>query len=92
MSMPFEMQITDIFRLSHGQTVFAGIISGDTGLVLPGICTLHCAGEYRQEVGGLVKMMLSMRAPTNLRAIATMQSINLSREEAQSGQCKLVGD
>lgn len=92
MSMPFEMQITDIFRLSHGQTVFAGIISGDTGLVRPGICTLYCAGEYRQEVGGLVEMMLGKRAPNNQRAIATMQHIDLSKEEAQSRQCKLVGD
>jgi hypothetical protein len=89
--MAFEMQIADIFRLSNGRTVLAGRISNHKALVGRCRCELRSGTELRQTVDCEGEQIVKKIAPTNdLRSIATVDTVNLSVEEAQSGQWTLV--
>jgi hypothetical protein len=89
--MAFEMQISDIFRLSNGRTVLVGRIFKHNALVGRCQCELRSGTELRQTVDCEGEQIVKKSDPTNdLRSIATEDTVNLSVEEAQSGQWALV--
>ena len=91
MNMSFEMLITDIFRLSNGATIFAGHIS-EAARIGRGTCELRSANGVRQTIHCEGEPIVKKIDPSNtLRSVATLDNVDLSIEEAQSGIWKLVG-
>ncbi len=90
--MTFEMNITDIFRLSNGRTVFAGRIAGHDSLIRSGRCELRSGSKVRQIIQCEGEQIVKkVDLTNNLRSVATTDKVNLTVEEAQSGEWKLIG-
>ena len=89
--MTFEMQIDEIFRLSNGRTMFAGMISGHAGLIAPCECELRDDQRTRQVIRCEGEPVVKKLDPSNpRRSIATREEVALSSEEARSGKWKLI--
>ena len=90
--MPFEMNITDVFRLSDGRTVFAGRIPPDIGLIGHCRCELRLGSKVRQVIDCEGEQIVKKIDPNNdLRSVATTDKVELTVQEAQSGEWRLVG-
>jgi hypothetical protein len=87
----FEMRIEEVFRLSNGRTMFAGMISGHAGLIGPCECELRDDQCTRQVIQCEGEPVVKKLDPFNQRrSIATTQEVALSSEEARSGKWKLI--
>lgn len=90
--MAFEMKIANIFRLSDGRTILAGLITDHDTLIGGCRCALTSGTELRQLINCEGEQIVKKADLTNvMRAIATSEVVNLSAEEAQSGNWRLVG-
>lgn len=89
--MSGEFLIRDIFRLSNGTTVFA--CEGDLSAQdLAGRrAAIVVAGQIRQEITFCgERVMTRPSRHQNQRILETRDSVNLTLEEAQSGQGRVV--
>lgn len=85
------MEIVDLFRLSNGRTVFTGLVSGHSGLIGRCHCQLRSSGELRQAIAFEGEQIVKrVDAANALRAIGTLEHVDLSVQEAQSGEWKLI--
>jgi hypothetical protein len=85
------MKVLNIFRLSNGRTVFAGEISGHPGLIKSCSCELHCGDLVRDVIEIEGEQIVKKVDPKNkLRSLATVKSVVMTKDEAQSGDWELV--
>jgi len=91
--MAFEMRINDVFRLSNGRTVFSGKVVGYDELVGSCKCLLLKGDERKQEFLLEGEMIIKKTDKNNLyRALATTESVELSAENAKTGEWRLIGN
>jgi hypothetical protein len=91
MEVQFRMKVLNIFRLSNGRTVFAGDISGHPGLIKSCSCELRREDIVRDVIEIEGEQIVKKVDPNNtLRSLATIKDIDMTKEEAQSGDWELV--
>ena len=73
--MTFEMQIDEIFRLSNGRTMFAGMISGHAGLIAPRV---RAAGRSTHSPGN------TLRGRARREEARSLQPAALHRDQGRS--------
>jgi hypothetical protein len=81
---PFEMAVTDTFRLGDGTTVFVGTIHSGLDLIRPCDCEIIFDSEIKGTIRIDGKMILE-RKQTPCRSISTRQPIDLSAIGLESG-------
>lgn len=91
MNMKHEIQIFNIFRLLNGQTVFGVRIFNHPELIKACRYELRLEDEVRQIINLSGEQILKKTDPENdLRAVETTEKVELTEEEAQTGQWKLI--
>lgn len=88
--MKFEMKVMNVFRLSSGRTVLAGLVDGHPGLIQSCMCELQVDGRFHQRFECEGEQIVKKHTANDLRAIATNADISLTSEDAQSGEWRLV--
>lgn len=88
--MIFEMHILNIFRLSNGRTILGGLIPSHPELIRKCHCELLFEGEIRQRINLEGEQIVKKIGINDLRALATIENVQLTEEEAKSGQWRLV--
>ncbi|WP_316369663.1 hypothetical protein [Candidatus Thiodiazotropha sp. CDECU1] len=89
--MQFEMQILNIFNFADGRTILGGRIDGEQNLIKQCKCEIRRGGNIRQVIKVEREEIVKKTDPTNdLRALETLDEVDLSKEDAQSGDWKLI--
>lgn len=91
MDTQFNMKVLNIFRLSNGKTIFAGEVSGHPDLIKSCNCELRSGDTIRDVIQIEGEQIVKKIDPKNqMRALATIKAISMTKEEAQSGDWELV--
>ena len=89
--MKFNMRVLNVFNLSNGRTVFAGEIYGHPELVNSCVCEFR----YGEDIMAVVdiegeQIVKKANLQNRMRALVTVKSVELTKEEAESGSWELV--
>lgn len=89
--MTIELKVREVFRLSTGNTVFACDVDGARVPPRNSRCELKRGDEVRQTLilSGETQL-LNKNAAVTQRAFETPEQVELSPEEARSGQWRLM--
>lgn len=89
--MKFNMRVLNIFNLSNGRTVFVGEINGHSELINSCVCELR-SGENVMAVVDIEGEQIIKKTDlqNKMRALATVKNVELTKEEAESGNWELV--
>ena len=93
MNSAYEMEIKDIFRLSSGTTAFGGVIKGSQRKrIINSKAQLIVDGKPQIILTGLSEPHLNRLAlaRNDLRALETLDNVDLTREFINKHSCKLV--
>jgi hypothetical protein len=89
--MNFIMNITDIFHLQSGETIFAGKIEGGSNPVKPCEAQLFIDDQLAQNIMMSGELLMDGRHPEGYRAISINQPINLTSTYIREHLCQLRG-
>lgn len=89
-AMKFEMKVMNVFRLSNGRTVLAGLIDGHPELIRSCTCELQLDGGVHQRFECEGEQIVKKHSENDLRAVATVADVSLTSEDAKSGNWMLV--
>ena len=89
--MNFNLRVTNIFNFSNGHTVIVGEIIGNANLIRKCTCELRINNMVKQVINIEGENIVKKIDPTNkLRSLTTLENVELTKEEAQSGKWELV--
>ncbi|QDH70168.1 hypothetical protein [Marilutibacter alkalisoli] len=88
--MKFEMKILNVFRLSNGRTVLGGLVANHPQLIKACDCELISEEGVRQRISLEGEQIVKKISTNDLRALATVENVMLTEEEAQSGNWRLI--
>ncbi len=91
-SLPFTMEIEDVYRLSDGRTILVGAVDSGMGFVSSLDCALLVDGREVQRLVVSEELPEKRSDPdSGNRAVGTADDVSVADELFRAGRCRLVG-
>ncbi|MEM8723594.1 MAG: hypothetical protein AAGE84_30665 [Cyanobacteria bacterium P01_G01_bin.39] len=88
--MSIEIKVCDIFHLQTGETIFAGLITGEEKLFKNRKMQLLVDNQKYQLIQIEGEMLMDKNKFLDHRAVSTTDSIDLTSDFIKNHECKLV--